>query len=178
MRWLWSLAYAALAVVSQYHPALAADKFLGIILPGPGSEYTDRLLLGAQRASRDLGIDVKHTFVAPTDNRDRQTSFLQEIIAERPAGIIIAPNASPGIEKTLREISELPVVVGVGPVGQEAGQLPTVMTNNFVAGALAADLLGSRAGEDEGIVAWIGSNDTGERAARGWFRSVDSQTIS
>lgn len=163
MRWVSSFAYVVLATVSQYQAALAADKFLAMILPDPGSEYTERLLLGARRASHDLGVDLKHSFVAPTDDRDRQASFLKEVAAERPAGIIVVPGAYPGIENIFKEISELLSVIGVGPVRQEEGRLPTVMTNNFVAGTLAADVLGQRAGEEQGNVAWIGSSDVGER---------------
>ena len=176
MRWASSFAYLLLAVVGQRHAALAADNFLAIIVPRPGSEYTERLLLGAQKASRDLGVDLKYSFVAPTDNRDRQTAFLKEVIAERPAGIIVAPSAYPGIENALKEISGLPVIMGVGPVTQEEGQLSTVMTNNFVAGTLAADVLGQRAGEQEGNVAWIGSNEIGERRrADGFVQWISKQ---
>jgi ribose transport system substrate-binding protein len=163
MRRVLSSAFVVvLATVCQYQAALASDKFVTIILPGPESEYTKRLLLGAQRASHDLDIDLKQSFIASTEDSERQISFLKGIINDRPAGIIIAPSAYPGIENILKDISELPAVIGVGPVRQQEGQLPTVMNNNFAAGTLAADVIGQRAAGEEGNVAWIGSKDTDE----------------
>jgi ABC-type sugar transport system substrate-binding protein len=96
----------------------------------------------------------------PPDDKNIQSSLLKDLIGEKSAGVIIAPSFYPGIGNVLKQLSDFGSVIGVGPVKQEEGQLPTVMSDNFEIGTLAADALGQWADEKEGNVAWIGFEDS------------------
>jgi ABC-type sugar transport system substrate-binding protein len=149
MRWIYTSVLLPLAALCQYESAFASDKRITIVLPDPNSVYNERLLSGAQQASRDLEVDLKQTIIAPTADQNIQSSFLKDLIADKPTGIIIAPSVYPGVGNVLERIFDFQSVIGIGPVKQEEGQLPTVMSNNFKIGTLAADALGQWADESE-----------------------------
>jgi len=81
---------------------------------------------------------------------------LKSLIGEKAIGVIIAPSVYPRIKRSF----DLKLVIGVGPVKQEEGQLPTVTSNNVEIGRLAADTLGQQADDKEGNIAWIGYEDS------------------
>lgn len=69
MRWIYPSVLLLLAALCPYESAFSADKSLAIVLPSPDSVYSERLLLGAQRASQDFKVDLKQRFIASTDDK-------------------------------------------------------------------------------------------------------------
>jgi ribose transport system substrate-binding protein len=136
---------AAPAKTGGEKPAAAASSNEEYVMIGisTGAEYWNANKAGLEDACAELG--VKATFTGPTDqNPQVQADQLDQIIAGKPAGILIAPGneetLTPGINAAMAQ--GIPVIC-VDTDAPKSDRIAYFGTSNYEAGVMGARTLGN-----------------------------------
>lgn len=128
--------------------AFAQKKFVLITMDSMDEHWLS-VKKGAETKAKELG-DVDIIFRAPAGKVDpnEQTRMVEDAINQKVDAILLAPSdkaaLGPAVEKAVGE--KIPVVIIDSPVDAE-GYVTFLSTDNYAAGALAADTLAKLVGE-------------------------------
>lgn len=122
--------------------ALAQKKFVLITMDSMDEHWLS-VKKGAEKKAKELG-DIEIQFRAPAGKVDpnEQTRMVEDAINQEVDGILLAPSdkfaLAPVVDRALEE--KIPVVIIDSPIDTE-GYVTFLSTDNYAAGALAADTL-------------------------------------
>jgi ABC-type sugar transport system substrate-binding protein len=118
------------------------------------SEYAQSLGAGAQRAADEFKVTVQESLL--NSSQDEMTQ-ISRAIAENHDAILFAP--SQFSEDIIDQIENSARVVGMGPRVSKDPTYPSVLTDNFDIGVIAAELICQTIRNDEINVAIVSSED-------------------
>ncbi|GMA50908.1 hypothetical protein GCM10025857_22650 [Alicyclobacillus contaminans] len=142
-----------------------------------GIEYWKGVLAGAKEAAKDLHVNVVYTG-APQYDINQEATTLQQVIAKKPAGILITSINEKALTPYINQAIQagIPVIAfdSDAPSSQRYSYLGT---SNVEAGQTAADYLGQKLG---GTARWPSSarlesstSISGSRdSSRRWHKSI------
>lgn len=130
-------------------PPAAARLRIAVIPKGTTHEFWKTVHAGAVKASRELDVDIVWKGPLKEDDLKSQVDLVQSFMAQRVAGICLAPLNEKALVRSVEAAagSGIPVVVFDSALASKAG-VSFVATDNRAAGRLAAErmaeLLGQR----------------------------------
>jgi len=150
-----------------------ANRTLVFIPKSTNSQFWVAIWDGAKQAGRELGYkEVLFQGVASLSDVIGQINLFNDVVTSRPAGIIVAVTDSKSLKAPIEKAIDAGVpVVTVNSGIDSAKVYAHVATDNYEAGAMAADKLAELIGK-KGLVADIGidaASETG-REREGGFR--------
>jgi ribose transport system substrate-binding protein len=159
-RTLIATAAATTALAAGSRGAFAQQMYIPLISKGFQHQFWQAVKAGADRAARELNVNV--TFEGPDTEAqvDRQIDMLSAALAKRPAAIGFAALDSRAAIPLLRQAqaARIPVIAFDSGVDSDI-PVATASTNNIAAAALAADRLAGLIG-GEGKVAVLVHDQT------------------
>ena len=144
-------AYAADLTIEEMQPS--ARVYIAVISKGGRDQFWEAVRRGAERAAADYGVEI--TFEGPEVDYqiEEQMNIFQEVLAKRPNAIVIAPLDARAITPYLQEAQAAGIPIIAFDTGVDSPIVrTTVATDNYAAGALAADKMAEYIG-GEGKVA-------------------------
>ena len=156
-------AVAAVAVVASAGGAFAAEKmYIPLISKGFQHQFWQAVKAGADKAGKDLGVDV--SFDGPDNETqvDKQIDMLAAALAKKPAALGIAALDSQAVIPQLKKAKAdgIPVIAFDSGVDSDI-PVATASTNNKAASAMAADKLAELIG-GKGKVAVVAHSQTSQ----------------
>ena len=154
-------AVAAVSLLAGATGAGAADKlYVPLISKGFQHQFWQAVKAGADKAGKELGVEV--TFEGPDNESqvDKQIDMLAAALAKKPAAIGFAALDSQAAIPLLKQAQEakIPVIAFDSGVDSDI-PVATASTDNIAAAALAADKLAALIG-DAGKVAVVAHDQT------------------
>ncbi len=154
-------AVAAVSLLAGATGAGAADKlYVPLISKGFQHQFWQAVKAGADKAGKELGVEV--TFEGPDNESqvDKQIDMLAAALAKKPAAIGFAALDSQAAIPLLKQAQEakIPVIAFDSGVDSDI-PVATASTDNIAAAALAADKMASLIG-DAGKVAVVAHDQT------------------
>ena len=116
---------------------------LAVIPKGTTHEFWKSIHAGAIKASRELGVEIVWKGPQKEDDREAQVTVVEDFIARRVDGIVLAPLDDRALVRPVREAvgRKIPVVIiDSGLAGDD--YVSFVATDNYKGGVLAAERLG------------------------------------
>lgn len=142
MKKRFGLLLMLMAFLTLGNMAMAAQKKFVLITMDSMDEHWLSVKKGAENKAEELGVKLQ--FRAPAGKVDpyEQTRMVEDAINQRADAILLAPSdaaaLAPVVDRAIE--SGIPVVVIDSPVESE-GYVTFLATDNYAAGALAADTL-------------------------------------
>jgi len=142
MKKRFGLLLMLMAFLTLGNTAMAAQKKFVLITMDSMDEHWLSVKKGAENKAEELGVKLQ--FRAPAGKVDpyEQTRMVEDAINQRADAILLAPSdaaaLAPVVDRAIE--SGIPVVVIDSPVESE-GYVTFLATDNYAAGALAADTL-------------------------------------
>lgn len=154
-------AVAAVSLLAGATGAGAADKlYVPLISKGFQHQFWQAVKAGADKAGKELGVEV--TFEGPDNESqvDKQIDMLAAALAKKPAAIGFAALDSQAAIPLLKQAQEakIPVIAFDSGVDSDI-PVATASTDNIAAAALAADKMAALIG-DAGKVAVVAHDQT------------------
>lgn len=138
------LLLAALALVSS-GCGEPVKYTIAVIPKGLTHQHWESVRRGAERAAADFtvnGTRVKILWEGPTteSKTSDQISLVQQMVARRVSGIVLAPQSSDGLAPCVKEAadSDVPTVIIDSDLADKSLYLKYVATNNYNGGRMAA----------------------------------------
>jgi ribose transport system substrate-binding protein len=147
--------------------AASKPKTFAVIPKGTTHEYWKSVHAGANKAARELGVEVIWKGPVREDDRDEQIKVVETFLARGVDGIILAPLDDRALLPVLEDAKarKVPVLIIDSSV-QWDGYVSYVATDNRKAGGLAAKGLGALLGGKGSVLVMryqTGSASTSER---------------
>jgi len=148
------------AVVSVFLPILLSSSAcsskkgesggrveIAVIPKGMTHEFWNAIHAGAIKAGRELDVDIVWKGPHKEDDREGQIIVVEDMIARRVDGIILAPLDDQALVRPVREAKRegIPVVIIDSPL-KGSDYVSYIATDNYKGGALAAEHLGKLLG--------------------------------
>ncbi|MBI5361668.1 MAG: substrate-binding domain-containing protein [Planctomycetes bacterium] len=164
--------FAAACSDASTHPKPAANARIVVIPKGTTHVFWKAVEKGAREAGVERGLDVVWKGPLAENDRAQQIQLVQQFIAERPAGIALAPLDHAALVPAVRaaRAAKIPIVIFDSALD---GQAPDdfesfVATDNGAGGRLAGEELARLLGDTGEVVLLrylVGSASTEEREA-------------
>jgi len=121
---------------------------IAVIPKGTTHEFWKSVHAGANKAARELGVDVTWKGPVREDDRAEQVRVVEDFVARGVDGIVLAPLDDKALVPSLKEATarKIPVVIIDSDVAWE-GRASFVATDNVEAGAAAARRLAELVGK-------------------------------
>ena len=138
--------------------ASAQSKDIIVIVKATNSPYWQIVLSGAKQAGKDYGVNVIAQGAAAESDIAGQISILENAAARKPMAIVISPTANDPLGAPIDAVAaaKIPLIM-IDSGAKTTAYTSFLTTNNFNAGALAADALAAdikaRTGKVQGNVA-------------------------
>ena len=152
--------------------------YIAVISKGGRDQFWQAVRRGAEKAAEDYGVEI--TFEGPEVDYqiEEQMNIFQEVLTKNPDAIVVAPLDARAITPYLQEAQAL----GIPVIGFDTGVdspivRTTVATDNYAAGALAADKMAEYIG-GEGKVAVLVHDLTSKTGIDRSDGFVDTLTIN
>lgn len=164
------LAMTACGGRSASNPAgSAARKQIAVIPKGTTHEFWKSVHAGALKAARERGVDIIWKGPVKEDDRDEQIKVVENFISQGVDGIMLAPLDDQALVPVLNDAKarKIPIVIFDSGVKWN-DYVSFVATDNYKAGGLGADRLGSLLGGKGDVILLRyaeGSASTMEREA-------------
>jgi ribose transport system substrate-binding protein len=145
---LWALAVLASSTMTGCGPRVSYKYKIAVIPKGLSHEFWLSIRRGAERAAADLagqGVAVQVLWDGPNreDEAQPQINFVNQSIAARVNGIVLAPQHSDNMIDVVRKAKgeNIPVVIIDSGLNAEDLYVKYVATDNYRGGQLAAEHL-------------------------------------
>jgi len=125
----------------------AKTRKIAVIPKGTTHEFWKSVHAGANKAGRELGVEIIWKGPVREDDRDEQVKVVENFISSRVDAIVLAPLDDKALVPAASEASRegIPVVIFDSDI-QWDGRVSFVATDNYQGGAVAARRLGSLLG--------------------------------
>ena len=131
----------SLSLVGQAEAASAAKPTIPIIVKDTTSAYWQIVLAGARKAGQDLGLDVRELGARSQSDAAGQISILENVLASKPAAVVIAPAEFAALGKPIDEAAKRVKMVVIDSAADSRALTALLTTDNEQAGRMAADTL-------------------------------------
>jgi ribose transport system substrate-binding protein len=131
----------SLTLVGQAEAASAAKPIIPIIVKDTTSTYWQIVLAGARKAGQDLGLDVRELGARSESDSAGQISILENVLASKPAAVVIAPAQFASLGKPIDEAAKRVKMIVIGSTADSRALTAFLATDNEQAGRMAADTL-------------------------------------
>jgi ribose transport system substrate-binding protein len=145
---LWALAVAACLSLTGCGPRIKYKYKIAVIPKGLTHEFWQSIRRGAERAAADLmaqGIAVQVLWDGPAkeDESQPQIDIVNQFIARKVNGIVLAPQHSDNMIDVVRKATEddIPVVIIDSGLNAPGLYVKYVATDNYRGGQMAAERL-------------------------------------
>jgi ribose transport system substrate-binding protein len=142
---------------------------IGVIPKETASVYWEGVHQGAIAAAEELGVKISWNGPEIETDRERQVQIVQDFIAQKVDGIVLAPNDNKALVPSVEKIYENNIPCVIIDSGVETDKYLSYMaTDNYQGGAVAAKRLGELLGGKGKVllVLWTpNSASTDQRAA-------------
>lgn len=126
------------AVAAEKAPS---DELYVLIAPHIGIQYWQVHKAGFEAAAKELGVRTEFTGVMG-DSIEDQAKITEQIIAKKPAGILIGPLNAEALTPSINRVIEAGIpVITVDTDAPNSKRLCYIGTDGYAAGQLAADIM-------------------------------------
>ncbi|MCA9187166.1 MAG: substrate-binding domain-containing protein [Pirellulaceae bacterium] len=126
-----------------------------VVPKGTSHEFWKSVHFGAEKAAQELG-NVEVVWKGPIKESDTasQVEVVKNMITQQVDGICLAPNHSQGLVDVVNEADDegIPVVIFDSGLGEGAGYVSYVATDNYQGGKLAAKQMAYAIGEKGNVI--------------------------
>lgn len=175
---LASLLATLLASSCSKEEAASGTRRIAVIPKGTTHEFWKSIHAGANKAGTERKVEIIWKGPGREDDRDEQIKVVENFIAKRVDGIVLAPLDNTALVPVVKEAigQKIPVVIVDSGLAWD-GMVSFIATDNYKGGVLAAEHLGKTLG-GKGKVLMLryqeGSASTMEREA-GFLDTVKKQ---
>lgn len=150
MKWLTLAALLAAASIMASGPADAARTKklkIAVIPKGTTHEFWKSIHAGAVKAARELGVEIIWKGPLKEDNREQQIKVVENFIARRVDGIVLAPLDDRALVPVVHDAISFGIPVVIIDSGLKSKRYVSfVATDNYKGGVLGARLMGKLLG--------------------------------
>lgn len=133
-------------------PASGAKR-IAVIPKGTSSVYWESVHTGALKAGAELGYDISWNGPELETDRERQIQIVNDFIAQKVAGIVLAPNDSQALVPVVEKMYDLNIPCVIIDSGLATDKYVSfAATDNYKGGAIAAGRLGEILGAKGKII--------------------------
>lgn len=138
---------AGTACTKEDGGAGAGARRIAVVPKGTTHEFWKSIHAGANKAGRELGVEILWKGPVREDDRDDQIKVVEDLISRGVDGIVCAPLDDKALVRPLSDATNegIPVVIADSGV-QWDGYVSFVATDNYKGGVLAAERLGELIG--------------------------------
>lgn len=158
--------------------AAARSLKIAVIPKGMTHEFWKAIHAGAERAARELGVEIIWKGPQKEDDRAQQITVVEDVVSRGVAGIVLAPLDDRALVRPVQEAMRdgIPVVIiDSGLQGED--YVSFIATDNYKGGVLAARRMGQLLGGKGRILViryQAGSASTTERE-RGFLETLEGE---
>ena len=106
-------------------------------------EFWKSIHAGANKAGRELGVEILWKGPMREDDRDEQVKVVEDFVARRVDGIVLAPTDNRALVPPAKEAARRGIPIVIIDSGIEWDEMVSfVATDNYKGGVIAADRLG------------------------------------
>lgn len=136
------LAFCAIGCGKKDAPSENGRLTIAVIPKGTIHEFWKTVHAGAEKAGRQMGVDILWKGSLKEDDREAQISVVESIITRQVDGIVLAPLDDAALRRVVDEAmgSDIPVVIFDSGL-QGENYISYVATDNFEAGRLAGQYM-------------------------------------
>jgi len=154
-----------------------APRKIAVIPKGTTHEFWKSVHAGANKAGKELGVEIIWKGPVREDDREEQIKVVESFVASGVSAIVLAPLDDTALVPAAKEASQqgIPVVIIDSDIKWD-GRVSFVATDNYKGGQLAAMRLGQLLGEKGKVIVLRyqeGSASTAQREA-GFIDTVKS----
>jgi ribose transport system substrate-binding protein len=155
-----------------------SPRKIAVIPKGTTHEFWKSVHAGANKAARELGVEVVWKGPVREDDRDEQIKVVENFVSSRIDAIVLAPLDDQALVPAAKEASAegIPVVIIDSDIRWD-GRVSFVATDNFQGGAVAARRLGGLLANEGKLIVMRyqeGSASTAERE-RGFLETLGKE---
>jgi len=116
---------------------------IAVIPKGTSSVFWESVRAGAEQAGRELGYEISWNGPELESDRERQIQIVEDFIALKVAGIVLAPNGSTALVPKVEEMfaKNIPCVIIDSEIDTDK-YVSFAATNNYQGGVIAARRMG------------------------------------
>jgi ribose transport system substrate-binding protein len=116
---------------------------IAVIPKGTSSVFWESVRAGAEQAGRELGYEISWNGPELESDRERQIQIVEDFIALKVAGIVLAPNGSTALVPKVEEMfaKKIPCVIIDSEIDTDK-YVSFAATNNYQGGIIAARRMG------------------------------------
>jgi len=116
---------------------------IAVIPKGTSSVFWESVRLGAQKAGEELGYEISWNGPELESDRERQIQIVEDFIALKVAGVVLAPNGSNALVPKVEEMfaKNIPCVIIDSEINTDK-YVSFAATNNYQGGVIAARRMG------------------------------------
>ncbi len=119
------------------------ERRIAVIPKGTSSVFWESVRLGAQKAGEELGYEISWNGPELESDRERQIQIVEDFIALKVAGVVLAPNGSNALVPKVEEMfaKNIPCVIIDSGINTDK-YVSFAATNNYQGGVIAARRMG------------------------------------
>lgn len=119
------------------------ERRIAVIPKGTSSVFWESVRAGAEEAGKELGYEISWNGPELESNRERQIQIVEDFIALKVAGIVLAPNDSSALVPKVEEMfaKNIPCVIIDSEIDTDK-YVSFAATNNYQGGVIAARRMG------------------------------------
>lgn len=134
-------------------PAGGGKLSIAVVPMGTTHEYWKAIHAGAEKAARELDVEIVWKGPQKEDDRAQQIAVVEDMVARRVDGIVLAPLDQAGLRRPVAEAKQagIPtVIIDSGLEGEE--HISVVATDNYRGGVLGAQRLADVLGDKGKVI--------------------------
>ncbi|MHC4118024.1 MAG: ABC transporter substrate-binding protein [Planctomycetota bacterium] len=137
-----AIAFCAVGCGKEDVPSANKRLTVAVIPKGTIHEFWKTVHAGAEKAGREMGVDILWKGSLKEDDREAQISVVESIMARQVDGIVLAPLDDAALRRPVDEAmrGDMPVVIFDSGL-QGDNYVSYVATDNFKAGQLAGEYM-------------------------------------
>jgi len=119
------------------------ERRIAVIPKGTSSVFWESVRLGAQKAGDEFGYEISWNGPELESDRERQIQIVEDFIALKVAGVVLAPNGSNALVPKVEEMfaKNIPCVIIDSEINTDK-YVSFAATNNYQGGVIAARRMG------------------------------------
>jgi len=119
------------------------ERRIAVIPKGTSSVFWESVHAGAKKAGQELGYEISWNGPELESDRERQIQIVEDFIALRVAGVVLAPNGSNALVPKVEEMfaKNIPCVIIDSEINTDK-YVSFAATNNYQGGVIAARRMG------------------------------------
>jgi len=119
------------------------ERRIAVIPKGTSSVFWESVRAGAQKAGKELGYEISWNGPELESDRERQIQIVEDFIALKVAGVVLAPNGSDALVPKVEEMfaKNIPCVIIDSEINTDK-YVSFAATNNYQGGVIAARRMG------------------------------------